>query len=264
MRHYNMLSIGITTFKRRLQLLKNLIKQIRHFDKFVDILVTVNGDNDAQFDESYRKDLLNFMAQTDNVFPIFFPSFSGLSKMWNTLIIHSPTEHILILNDDIILNEDSNIFPTISEVIQREELFVLNDSWAHFVISKKIAYLLKYFDERLLAFGEEDGDMVWRFIQMFGKPPPDVIVRGISNICEGYHISPTNIETCMVGRRQVPKFNRYFMFNHKYRFTNNAEDIKGMFDAPCQKLLQDVQQYPYEEFKEKNKWNIKKVDKTVL
>ena len=64
-----MLSIGITTFKRRLELVKNLIKSIRSIDEDIEIIVTVNADYKQDFDENYRKNLCEFFAGVKNCYP---------------------------------------------------------------------------------------------------------------------------------------------------------------------------------------------------
>lgn len=263
-----MLSIGITTFKRRFDLLKNLTNQIRSFDENINILITINADNDEDFDEEYRKSLLEYLATVKNAYPVFFPSFTGLSKMWNTLILHSPTDHILILNDDIRF-EDSNIIPAIKSEINKNkckndlknDLIIINNSWSHFVISKQIAHKLKYFDERLIAFGEEDGDMFWRFIKTFDSSPNQIEIEGISNIAEGRDLVISNIETEKLCGSQRPIFNTKFIYEHKYK--KSRWGIKGMFNYSSKCLSKTLQQYPYEKFKLNNKHNIKKFDKIL-
>lgn len=245
------LSIGITTFKRRYKLVESLVKQIRGFDQDINILITVNADYKETFDEKYRQNILNLAANTPNCFPIVFPTFTSLSKMWNTLIINSPTEYTLVLNDDLKFDNET-IIPGIQEYIQnikksRDELFLVNNSWSHFVISKKIAHKLNYFDERLLAFCEEDGDMVHRYIRAFGEKPHNLEIDGISNMYEGYQIAPSNMEIQTVGTRFTPKFNRNWLFSKKY--IKFPVGIKGLFDYRVLQILSDKQQYPYEEFK---------------
>jgi len=259
-----MLSIGITTFKRRFELLKSLVNSIKSFDENIEIIITINADYEQEFDENYRKSLCEFISSTKNCYPVFFPSFTSLSKMWNTLILHSTNEHILILNDDLIFDNE-NIIPEIlnkisnkkNEIDSNVDLFTINNSWCHFVISKKMAYKLKYFDERLLAWGEEDGDMVWRFIKEFGEPPTNINIEGIRNLYEGYDIQPQNIDSEKACRAFRPKFNRHWAYKHKYK--KSILGIKGMFDYTCKRVIKDEQQYPYEKFKWENKDKLIKI-----
>ena len=67
--------------------------------------------------EEYRKNILNLCLLYENVFPIFFVEMRGLSKMWNTLLIHSTKDDLLILNDDINVTSN-NMFEVVSNHIK--------------------------------------------------------------------------------------------------------------------------------------------------
>jgi hypothetical protein len=253
-----MLSIGITTFKRRYNMVENLIKQIRSFDEDISILITVNADYKTPFDEEYRKNITNLASNTQNCFPFVFPTFTSLSKMWNTIIVNAPTDYVLVLNDDIDLASEK-VLQELKEIIKdnnpdkiapKKDLFTINKSWSHFVISKQIAHKLKYFDERLLAFGEEDGDMYWRFIKQYGFEPKDITLEGILNVREGCDKKIENIEMQNLCGSQRPVFNRKWLFLKKYK--KFPFGLKGLFDYKVISILSDKQQYPYEEFKRKN------------
>ena len=41
---YYMLTIGITTFKRRFELVESLIKKIKTFEPNIEIILTINAD----------------------------------------------------------------------------------------------------------------------------------------------------------------------------------------------------------------------------
>ena len=98
------LSIGITTFEARFEkYFVPLLNTLREFDQEAEIIVAVNGEHKKNFGESFRKVVLNLTASHKNVFPVVFPQFRGLAKLWNTIIIHSSCENILILNDDIMI-----------------------------------------------------------------------------------------------------------------------------------------------------------------
>lgn len=219
--------------------------------------MAVNADYKEEFAEEYRKNILQLASETKNCFPVLFPTFTSLSKMWNTVIINSTNEFILMLNDDIEF-ENENILDTVKSKIAEikklnelsTELFLINESWAHFVASKKIIDRLGYFDERLLAFGEEDGDMVWRYIKIFGKRPENIKIDGLSNVQEGYKIPHPNMQVEDIKDiRFVPKFNRDFI-NKKYKRV--LFGIKGMFDHKVKAVIPNLKQYPYEKFKREN------------
>jgi len=244
------LSIGITTFKRRSRLLKKLLLKIRKFSK-AEIFLMINNNYKVKFNNKYRKNLLRSLSKIENCLPFFFPSFTSLSKMWNTLIINSSTEYILILNDDIILKNKDFEKIIIGEIRKGHELFTINNTWSNFVISKTIANELNYFDERLLAYGEEDSDMLWRYIEKFHKHPHTIRISGITNMLEGGHHTKTqNLRYVQLGSQYKPLFNRNFIFK-KYE---EGGEISGMYDKPFKRSneIKDKQQYPYENFKKEN------------
>jgi len=237
-------SIGITTFKRRQRLLRNLVSSIRRYTNR-PILITVNSDYKTPLDPEYVKQMLAFCSGFDNVLPTFFPAFSSLAKMWNTLIVNAATPSVLILNDDILLDDD--VFAAIPE---EKELLLLNGGWSHFLISKRMARSLNFFDERLLAYGEEDGDMTWKYINLYGESPPTFAVAGIRNLGEGYRNNTSRLALLDIGGQVFrPAFNREFLFKQMYE---KGGTISGMFGEPHRRVIEDEQQYPYEAFKEEN------------
>lgn len=252
-----MFTIGITTFRRRYDMVEKLISQIKSYKPDIEIILTVNADYHEKFDEEYRVKILNLCQMYNSIFPIIFPKFTGLSKMWNTIILNASSEYILVLNDDIELTND--IFTKVEEYIvevaksneMRRQIFTINHSFSHFVCSKDIIDQLGYFDERLLAFGEEDGDLTWRYIQAYQQSIDNIQVEGIQNQAEGYRIPHPNMEVMDVhGRRLVPKFNRHFIMEEKYK--KSIWGIQGMFERKMKKQLEDEKQYPYERFKREN------------
>ena len=240
-------SIGITTFQHRFDpYFVPLLNRIREYNQDVEIIVAVNGEHKVEFNEEYRSRILTFIAQQPNVFPILFPNFRGLSKLWNTIIIHSSHDRILMLNDDIMI-EDSRFFRELASAIAKSEKqsFVINRSWSHFVISRTEIDELGYFDERLLGIGEEDGDMIWRYLKAYGRPLKSFSLPWISNYAdktEDYR--PINIHS-RPGMK-YSQFNRDFMFNEKYE--KDPAGLKGMFDEPVSLKDAGKNQYPYEKF----------------
>ena len=246
------ITICVTTFKRRLPLFKNLIECIKKIYPNVQILVGINGEYNETVDEAYRKEILNFIASKNNVIPIMFTEFRSLSKIWNTLVIFSSTNYNLILNDDLSFN-NPNILEKINDYINnnKNEIFTINNSWSHFVISKSELDNLGYFDERLLTIGEEDGDMVWRYIEKYNKNINTLWIDGIRNLACDYNIPPTNIKTHVDNK---PIFNSNFVKKYKYKL--DVTGISGMFGESYIKVLNNEKQYPYEIFWMKNKDNI--------
>ena len=251
------ITICITTFKKRLELVKNLINSIKDFYPEIEILVAINGEHEEGMDDEYRSDILKFISSKSGVIPIMFTEFRSLSKLWNNLVVFSKTNFNLVLNDDLIF-EDSSIINNIQEYIKNtgQGIFTINGSFSHFVVSKIELDKLGYFDERLLAHGEEDGDMVWRYIEKYSNYLPIMRLNGIKNV--GDYDTPTINMISHVYNK--PKFNRTFCFT-KYKPVTTPNGIVGMFGSPYTNVIPNERQYPYEMFWLKNKKNITNGDK---
>ncbi|MFZ5524742.1 MAG: glycosyltransferase family 2 protein [Pseudomonadota bacterium] len=241
------ITIGITTFEARFdRYFVPLLKRIRECTNN-EIVVAVNGENNRAFGEKYRSNILKCMAEYENVYPVFFPRFRGLSKLWNSIVIHATHDHVLMLNDDIMI-ENPNFMNNVSDSLSRNEgkTFLINRSWSHFLINREELDALGYFDERLLGIGEEDGDMTWRYIKQFGEAIPSFKIKGFQNFAEETVRSykPVNIQTH--SGTKYSQFNRKFIHEEKYSQTD--EGIRGMFDTAV--VLKDPgeNQYPYERF----------------
>jgi hypothetical protein len=245
------LTIGITTFSKRFGLLSKLINQIRAVNLTDNILICINGEQNGKFDNKYRKDILNLCLKYDNVYPIFFIEMRGLSKMWNTLIINSNEENVLLLNDDLEIY-DNKIFENIKSHINSNQFngFTrINQSFSHFLVNKKTIDNLGYFDERLLGFGEEDGDIYFRCLKNNVRIY-DIYINGFNNL-----VSNIRHENVKSGIGKYSKFNRDYIYTQKYQTDFNSP-YRGMFDTPMKELLENENQYPYENFFNKNKYNL--------
>ncbi len=241
------ISIGITTFEARFdRYFVPLVNRIRECTNN-EIIVAVNGENNRAFSEEYRRNILKCVAEYENVYPIFFPTFRGLSKLWNSIAIHATNDHVLMLNDDIMI-DSSDFISDISKLIDRNEgrTFLINGSWSHFLLSRDELDALGYFDERLLGIGEEDGDMAWRYIKQYGAPIPSFKIKRFQNFAEESvrSFKPTNIQTHSGTKYSL--FNRKFI--HEEKYLPVTEGIRGMFDTPCIMKDPGERQYPYERF----------------
>jgi len=242
------LTIGITTFSKRFELVSELIKQIRYINKTDKILLCINGEKDGDFDDNYREKILKLCISYPNVYPTFFIEIRGLSKMWNTLIVNSDKENILLLNDDLVIT-DRTIFDQINNHINSDKFngFTrINQSFSHFLVNKDVIDNLGYFDERLLGFGEEDGDIYYRCIKK-GVNIVDINVNGFNNL-----ISNIRHDEVKNGIGKYSKFNRDFIYSSKYQ-TDMLSPYKGMFDTPMKQIIEDIKLYPYEKFFNENK-----------
>ena len=267
------LSIGITTFKNRLETVSKQIKSIRAINTDINILLTVNSNYGEEPDEQYRKDILKLCSDYNNIYPLCFPRFTGLSKMWNNLIVHSSTPFIYILNDDLMMS-NPRVFDMILSHIKNiqtldEELFEAPSGYSHFVISKKIAIELGFFDERLVGFGEEDGDFYWRYKSRFLKIPLKLPILGVHNI-PGSIVAKSKIDFSHATEdplfQFMPKIKRTPRFNTEFRMSKyipNENGVAGMYQYKMAKRLKDEKQYPYEQFIIDNYDNLGKFNKII-
>jgi hypothetical protein len=244
----NNFDIGITTFSLRYNFLQNLVKSIRDLGIENNIFLCINGEKDSSFSEEYRKQVLNLCITYKNVFPIFFVETRGLSKMWNTLLIHSTKENLLMLNDDINIFTN-NIFEIVSHHIESPDYFglsIINGTFSFFVCNKDFIDRMGYFDERLLGFGEEDGDIMFRIKKQTSKTVFRLNAVGLENI-----ISDIRHEHIKSGVSKYSYFNRDYIFNQKYKC--NGDIYYFPEGIECEQTLPDSQQYPYEKFFKENK-----------
>tara|TARA_R110000782_G_scaffold212150_2_gene300268 strand:- start:96 stop:653 length:558 start_codon:yes stop_codon:yes gene_type:complete len=177
------------------------------------------------------------------VFPTFFLETRGLSKMWNTLLIMSYHDNVLMLNDDIEIHS-SDIFDITTAHINSNVyngLTKMNSSFSHFIVSKNLMDEIGYFDERLLGFGEEDGDISYRLLKV-NKRIDNIGVPRVLNI-----VSNVRHDFVKSGIGKYSEFNRTFIYGEKYTPETNGKH-RGMFDTPMKQLLDDNNQYPNEKY----------------
>ena len=158
-------SIGIVTFSKRIDTyFIPLLDSIReHTDR--EILVGINGDYKIDFDENYRQRILSYLARKENVFPIVYPTFRGLSKIWNTLAINASSDYVLILNDDIRIS-NHNFWDIVQKYIDTCRCsFMMNNGFSHFVVKRQLLDQQGWFDERFLGIGWEDTEFRNRIFQ---------------------------------------------------------------------------------------------------
>lgn len=249
----NNISIGITTFEARFNsYFVPLLKRIREYERDIEVIVAINGEHEREFNEDFRKNILEFIASQTSVYPIVFPCFRGLSKLWNSIIIHASHDYILMLNDDLMIS-NPDFIDSIIKTLRRNKgrSFLINQSWSHFVLSRKEIDELGYFDERLLGVGEEDGDMTWRYIEKYGTKVPNYKIKGLINYAEDtvYTYKPHNIKTRSGTKYSL--FNWQFMYTQKYKPASDG--IKGIFGDPAKLEDGGLTQYPHERFYRENK-----------
>lgn len=241
------MTIGITTFSKRYEFLEKLISQIRSFVDY-PIIILINGEKNGITDDEYMKKVFDLCIKNNQIYPTFFLEVRGLAKMWNTIIVQSPNDDIMILNDDIEILSNEVFIKSVKifEDPNFQGITKLNSSFSHFLVNKKTIEDLDFFDERLLGFGEEDGDITYRMLKK-NKSIDNVSVNGIVNI-----VSNVRHDHVISGIGKYSKFNRDFIYGSKYVPDSNS-NIKGMFDSPMRELLLNEKQYPYEKYFRENK-----------
>jgi hypothetical protein len=239
-------AIGITTFKARFDRVKNLITSIRSRGNWT-IILAVNGEFNEPIDEDYRKKILNLASETPNCIVSMFPEFRSLAKLWNTILISSPNDWNLILNDDVIIDANFS-FESLSNIADNHketEAFAINGSWSHYFINRRLVEEVGWFEEKLLGIGEEDTDMFWR-LEEIGKKVHKPTMVGIINAHDGSR--PSGVKT---GVMHYTAYNRDFIFNKKYSKTDSG--IEGMFGEPRKLEFKTINSYPNEKFYWNNK-----------
>ena len=248
------LTVGITTFEHRFHTYYiELIKKIKSIAPNIEVIVAINGEHTKDFNESYRKNILNSSLEYNNVYPIFFPKFRGLSKLWNTIVIHSSNEYVLLLNDDLTINDTNFIKNIYDKVLELQTSFKLNNNWSHVLLKKEEIDQCGYFDERLLGIGEEDGDFEWRYNSYYNKDFISININGIINHTDMTH-NPANIKAISQGK--YSKFNQDMMYHKIYE----VDEQNGQRHGACPYKLRIseplLKQYPYELFFKENYNNL--------
>lgn len=257
------ISVCIVTFKEREKNVKQLITELRNTSgSNFDIILAINGNNNETFDEEYRKRMLEFCASVPRCFPICCAEFKGLPKLWNTLTIFSKTNYNLFLCDDVTLGIGDTLSQIKDYVNKTEEkFFTINGGFSHFVLTKEALHELKYFDERFIAYGEEDGDIVHQHIKTYGRSIPSFYISGMANLA--LYSAEFNNKYIDTHRDNKPRFNREFA---KLKYKDDPNGICGMNPTPIsvKEEMETAQQYPYEIFVLRNKHNISKFEDIVL
>lgn len=242
------ISVGITTFGNRFdRYFIPLLSKLKEYAPETEVIVAVNGEHQQAFDEIYRRKILEFISHHKKVYPVVFPQFRGLSKLWNSIIVNASNDFILMINDDIMIDDPSFLKDVcLAARKNKGKSFLINRSWSHFLVNRWEIDELGYFDERLLGIGEEDGDMTWRYLHNFGREINSFKLKCFINYAEESvnTYKPINIQ-CHSGSK-YSLFNREFMFKEKY--SPDPTGIKGMFDEPVSLKNPGREQYPNERF----------------
>jgi len=153
-------TIGIVTYIARYDsYFKKLIHQLSVLFPNAEIIVMVNGYYDEKAQTEYLKKVQNQLQSLLNVSYFVEEKPTGLSKLWNTLLIKAKHPLVFIFNDDI------SISPSLKEELQAmrtDTICLLNNSWSHFLYNKATLRQVGWFDERFTGIGNEDQDYEFR------------------------------------------------------------------------------------------------------
>ncbi|MBE6458867.1 MAG: hypothetical protein E7010_03530 [Alphaproteobacteria bacterium] len=229
-------SIGIVTYNKRFDTyFKPLIHAIRK--NFTgDIIVCINGTHNEPFDEEYRKKMLKFLSEFDHIYPMFFTDFRSLGKLWNNCLINSPTDGMLLLNDDVSITDEFWSGLTAAIIQNKNHSFKINGVWCHIFLNRKEVDAIGWFDERLLGVGYEDTDFEARWFKKYKKYMPQISdVPGLVAISDN--------SNTVINQRKC--WGKYSLFNKEFFIKKFQVKERGV---PYEQKIADVVQYPYENF----------------
>lgn len=157
-------SIGIVTYINRYNIFfKPLIKNLVSIFPDTEFIIAINGYYDQEKQKKYLKEIIHYLKKFKNVKLLTFEEPQSLSKLWNLLIINSSNEKVFILNDDIGISQSFRRHIEKSNIL-KSDVGIINTSWSHFIISKKIVDKIGWFDERFPGVGNEDQDYECRLV----------------------------------------------------------------------------------------------------
>lgn len=214
-------AICIVTHSRRFKIFEQTLRSIKA-QTDLPIYIAVNGDYGKTFDNNYRLQLLQLCAEFDNVYCSFYLTFRGLAKIWNDCIINCGAEHVIVTNDDIIINDGFiSEFLTHIEQTPTKQLIRVNDSFSTFYINKQYIDSAGYFNEYYLGIGWEDFEFTKRNIE---GVYPTYMTDKYQNLSDQYRD--------LVDQSASIEANKYHKYNHNL-FVNQA-------------IIPDVNFRPYE------------------
>jgi hypothetical protein len=168
-----------------------------------------------------------------------------MSSLWNTGIRCSNFDLTVVLSDDLTVRKSGlrGAVDQLFESARSHGLVTLNGSFGHFAISRDCIRAIGWFDERFVAFGEEDGDYMWRYEEHFGRARLNLNLPGLHN-----RVSDTGFESFANNPdSKYSKFNT-ILLNKKYRFGSGS--VRGIFDRPAERILSEVNSYPLDDWRE--------------
>jgi hypothetical protein len=242
------ISIVITTFEDRffeftIPLITNLRTEIK-----IPIFVIVNGNYYKKVDNYQLQEFIKALGDFTDIYPTAYSNFHGCAELWNTGIVNSDCENILIFNDDI------HIYPrlfkqqikSIKESISEHGLVTINRSFSHFGVSLKCIEEVGFFDEHFLGIGEEDRDYFFRYEIRYSKKPKNFYSEAF------YHFGDEASEQEVL---KTPG-GKYSLFNTNikeefYNYDANGK-INGRYEVPVKRVKNFIDPRPLWRFRRFN------------
>lgn len=235
--------IVITTFEaRQFAYCLPLVEAIRAADAASPVVVVINGNPGSRVNLAERARFVAELSKFHGVFPVSLREMTGLARMWNLGIQVAACDTCVVLNDDLIA-EPRLLLPDLRRLVgqaAQSGVAIGNGSWSHFAITRQCIESVGWFDERLLGFGEEDGDYSWRYRRLRGAYPPSVRLDGLANV-----VSPIRQDLAR-GSGKYSLANPVFI-SLKYRFLPGQVGIE--LEPPPEAKLPDMADYPGELFR---------------
>jgi hypothetical protein len=176
-------SIGIVTYLGRFdKYFKPLMKQLHLLFPDYDINVFINGHYDTLKQAQYLKAVTAFLQNYPNTCYLTNIEHQSLARAWNWLVLMARCNRVLLLNDDVSFKLSFRYY--LEKLQPIPEIFTLNKTWSHVVVSKDIIRKVGWFDERFMGVGFEDTDYVIRLARK-GIPLEDREIHGLLNLHDG-------------------------------------------------------------------------------
>jgi hypothetical protein len=223
-------SITIQTYVHRFEpYFKPLLARVHKQRPNVEKVVFVNGQHKEKFDENYRREMLQYASYFSNTFLLMSPIVRGCAFMWNNSINYTSGEYVLVLSDDVIVLD--GFFDDFENMLAHnhqlgDESFRINTHWGHFCMYRKDLIDVEkigFFDERLVGFGEEDYDWMWRYQNLHNKHMRNY----------GTNKMPYNTDdACLPGKNTRTHSNsKYSAFNREFMESKMEPDPTGTNDG---------------------------------
>lgn len=258
-------SITIQTYAYRFDsYFKSLLAKIHRQRPNIEKVIFVNGQNKEPFNEDYRRGMMQYASNFQNTFLVMSPFMRGCSFMWNTCVNYTSNEYVLVMGDDVLILD--GFFDEFEAMLSHnrtlgDESFRINWHWGHFCVWRNDMIdpnRVGYFDERLIGFGEEDGDWMWRFQNKFNRHmrnyTTDKLPFNTDNSCSPGKNTKTHSGT------KYSAFNRHFQFEQKMEpdigGSNNACGVYGNNPQKIRSGMETPNMYPGETWYRANIHNL--------